>query len=150
MYSKNWFSPDFSRHGYVASVPRLHGALRFTYQPALVLERAELRAADFADPQAGLVRRVAAMLPNKLFAWDLAGGDGALLPITAENILRIHPTLFEKFYRVVFGLIPTDVDPQWPADVREELEADSQAAESAGVTIGELREERDSKNLSGG
>jgi hypothetical protein len=66
--------------------------------------------------------------------------------IAREAIDRLQPELFLKLYRIVLGYSPSDVDPQWPAEQQEELGDDIRAAEAAGRTVGELREERDEKN----
>ena len=93
---RNWIPPDFAQQGYISEA-RGSRALRFTFQPARVLERAELRAADVENPAHGLVQRVANVLSDKLFAWDLRDDAGEILPVTAANILRMQPELFESF-----------------------------------------------------
>ena len=147
----NYIPKNFLQSGYIALVPRLHDALRFKYRPAVVLERAELRAAAAADPQGGLERCAAALLLNKLACWDYHGPDSsAILPITRENLLEMHGEVFSKLYQVVFGMRPSDIDPMWPAEKVAEQTRDERQAAAQACSIGEVREERYEKNLSGG
>jgi hypothetical protein len=149
MRLSNFYPPGFTQQCYIAAVPRLHDELRFAFQPATVLERAELQAA-FADGPAHGLQRAAAIVAAKLLSWDLHAAGGPVVPIAVENLLAMQGEAFEKLYKIVFGILPSDLDPTWPAErVAEEI-ADQRAAEAAGLSIGELREERDEKNSSRG
>jgi hypothetical protein len=146
----NYIPKNFLQSGYIAALPQLHDALRFCYRPAVVLERAELRAAAAADPPGALERCAAAMLLSKIACWDYHGPDGPILPITRENLLEMHGEVFCKLYQIVFGMRPSDIDPAWPPEKVAEQASDERLAAAAACSIGEIREEYHEKNLPGG
>ena len=86
------------------------------------------------------------LLADNILDWDLTDPASNPIAVSREAIDRLQPELFLKLYRVVFGYDPSEVDPQWPSEQQDALAAETREAESAGKTIGELREERDEKN----
>ena len=146
MSSLSYIHDGYTQDGYIAAVPRLHGALRFAYRPTLVEERSQL--VDVASRLRAQLydRHLAAFVADKLISWDLSDGSGVDVPVAAESILRLQPELFAKLHRIVLGRAASDVDPTWPTEAESRLfEAESEAALN-GRTIGELREEHDEKN----
>ena len=109
-------------------------------QRSALIETAERTTADQFDGQAR------ELLADKLVEWDLVNPAGQPVNIGREAIDRLQPELFLKLYRIVLGYNPSDVDPEWPSEQQEELAADARAAEAAGKTVGEVREERHEKN----
>jgi hypothetical protein len=146
MIGANYFHDGYTQNGFIAAVPLMHGSLRFTYRPALVEERSQLSdAAATLKPQL-YDRQAAIFTAQKLVLWDLADVQGREVAISAEALLRLQPGLFVKLHRIVLGWIPTDVDPDWPAETVARALDDETDSVFSGRPIGELREEHDEKN----
>jgi len=130
---------------YLTPVPRLTGELRFSFRPMPIdsLHR-------FLDGLRGrsllaLGKAEAEAVAARLGEWSLMDDDGNPLPITADIIRSLHPSLFRRVKEiVVYGTEGGDPDPLMPHDADfAELIADAAAS---GTTMAELREERDAKN----
>jgi hypothetical protein len=146
MNSLSYIHDGYTQEGYIADVPRLHGALRFAYRPSLVEERSQLADLAARVRSQAYDRYLATFIADKLVSWDLQDCNGADVPIAAESILRLQPELFGKLHGVVLGRQASDLDPCWPTDAESRLfEAETEAA-LTGRTIGEVREEQDEKN----
>ncbi len=91
-------------------------------------------------------RQARELLAEKLVDWDLADSQGCPVAVSCEAIDRLQAELFLKLYRIVLGYDPSDVDPLWQPEKKEEHADEIRAAESAGKTVGEVREARDEKN----
>jgi hypothetical protein len=150
LIAANYFHDGYTQHGYLAAVPRKHGALRFTFRPALVEERSQLTEAARALKPYLYDRRAAAFTAEKIVAWDLVDARQTPVPPSGEALLRLQPDLFVKLHQIVAGWRVSDVDPTWPAAERERALDDELAAAEAGKPPGEVREERDAKNCSWG
>jgi len=146
MQLTDYFDDGYTRDGFIAAVPRLHGALRFSYRPVLVEQRGELRAAGAKLDSRGCTRHVAAFLTSQLVAWSLVDRRGQPVPVEADRLLRIHPELLIKLQNIVLGFVPSDVDPAWDEPAMQRELDESAAAALSGSTVGEVREERDEKN----
>jgi len=146
MQLSDYFDDGYTRDGFVAAVPRLHGALRFRYRPTLVEQRGELREAVAKLDSPGCTRHVAAFLASQLVAWDLVDRRRQPVAVAADTLLRIHPELLIKVQNIVLGYVPSDVDPAWDEPTEQRVLDEAAAAALAGSTVGEVREERDEKN----
>ncbi len=102
----------YTRAGYIAAVPRLHPALRFTYRPVLSPDRAviydrigkaDAKTAETLGAQAVFIH---------LSDWDLKDGDGKLVPRTVENILRVQPKLETRLFDICMGNDGGDEDSE--------------------------------------
>ncbi len=146
MLAVNYFHDGYTRSGYIAAAPRLHGDLRFTYRPALVEERSQL--GDLARRLKPHLydRHAAAFTAQKLVDWDLVDARESPVPISGETLLRLQPDLFVKLHQIVSGWLASDVDPAWSDDDRDRELNDELDAAVAGRVIGDVREERDLKN----
>jgi len=150
MSRADYFQDGYTQSGLIAAVPRLHGALRFTYRPALIEERSQLYDVAGRLNSHLFDCHVARFLAQKIVDWDLVDAERQPVPASAEALLRIQPELFIKLNRIVLGTAPSDVDPDWPPETRDRLLDEKAAAALAGRTIGEIREENDEKNCSWG
>ncbi|HEX4147206.1 MAG TPA: hypothetical protein VHY91_27160 [Pirellulales bacterium] len=146
MSQADYFHDGYTQSALIAAVPRLHGALRFTYRPALIEERSQLYDAAGRLNSHRFDCHVAQFLAEKIVDWDLVDARRQPVPLSAEALLRIQPELFIKLNRIILGTAASDVDPDWPAETRDRLLDEQAAAELAGRTIGEIREENDEKN----
>ena len=89
--------------GFIAAVPRLHPALRFSYRPTLYTERTKLMRRVNAD-EADMTAEIA-HVANKLTSWN-AGREP-----TKENIEHLPPSLTAKLINIVTGYTASDPDP---------------------------------------
>ncbi len=145
MIRANYFHDGYSQDGYVAAVPLVHGALRFTYRPAMVEERSQLTDAARRLKSHLYDRHAATFTAQKIVAWDLTD-RGRDVPISAEALLRLQPDLFVKLHRIVAGWLASDVDPAWPSETRDAAVEVELAAALEGRPVGEVQRERDEKN----
>ena len=146
MWRANFFHDGYTQAGYVGPAPRLHGALRFSYRPALVEERSQLFDAARQLSAHLFDCHLARFLGQKLVDWDLADAQGRPIEPTAEALLRLPPELFVKLGEIILGTSASDVDPDWPAETREQILAEATEATLTGRPIGEVRQEHDEKN----
>jgi hypothetical protein len=146
MNGLSYIHDGYTQEGYVTDVPRLHGALRFSFRPTLVEERSQLADLAARVRSQAYDRYLATFIAEKLVSWDLQDNCGAGVPVAAESILRLQPELFGKLHGVVLGSQASDSDPCWPTEAESQLfEAETEAA-LTGRTIGEVGEEQDEKN----
>jgi hypothetical protein len=150
MSRADYFHDGYTERAWIAAVPGLHGALRFSYRPALIEERSQLYDAAGQLNAHGFDCHVARFLAQKIVAWDLVDAHGQPVPTAAETLLRIQPELFIKLNQIILGVTASDIDPNWPAETRDRLLDETAQAALAGRTIGEIREENDEKNSSWG
>lgn len=137
----------YQDHGYIADVPGLHAALRFTYRPAVLEEiSAYNRGADRLKDHE-LNKHAAKWAAGRIQDWDLTDGKGGLVPVAAEMLLRLRsPRLFYRLVGILIGNEPSDPDPAWSAEKAEQDGKDREAAEVAGKPLAAHRQERDQKN----
>ena len=146
MIAANYFHDGYTQCGFVAAAPRVHGALRFTFRPALVEERSQLSDAARQLKSHLYDRHAAAFTAQKIVEWDLVDARGVAVPVSGEALLRLQPDLFVKLHKIVAGWLVSDIDPAWPWTRQERVLDDELEAAVAGRTIGDVREERDAKN----
>lgn len=107
----------YEENGYIAEVPRLHPALRFRFRPMTSGERtAAMREMERAlkSPNPKMSEIVSArMMAERILEWDLANGQGEIVPVTEENILKVKPTLSNKLYSItITAVVGSDEDPE--------------------------------------
>lgn len=106
----DYIPEGYTEEGYIREVPGLHGSVRFTFRPMLVVERAALfgqRMLSLSDELQD--RRCADVLCGLLVSWSLTDTEGRPLAVTAENILRLKPALFQRMLAIVAGVEPSDL-----------------------------------------
>ena len=112
-----YFFDGLELDGYVAEKPGCYPAVSFKYRPVLTQNRAVLMKLILdADPRKG--EEIAAeFVERQLVSWDLSARlradetDPQPVPIRAEHMLRLHPTLFNCIYRIIMGDVAGDVKP---------------------------------------
>lgn len=152
MSTRNFVPVDdgYTLKGYIAAKEGLIEAVRFTYRPIPVDMQAALNAAlaviqDTPNNPLNLRKR-ASILESRLVSWDLKDHTGEVLGINAANIRRFAPELFWTMFSIVFGSLPSDIDPEWePDEENEEIAAALKALET-GSTVGEVRDRENVKN----
>ena len=140
-----YIADGYTLTAYLAEVPRLYPALRFTYRAVLAQNRAvifrEMDKAAETDPRKAESISAAAMVAQ-LVSWDLVDQKGEAVPISASNILRLQPTLGVRLFRVLMGREAPDEDPAIEAVERNE----QSSAQLAAALAGKAPEEADVKN----
>ncbi len=154
-----FYEDGYEEKGYIAAEKNLYPALRFTFRPVLVQERNRHVAdnAKLGDPAKGTLN-TARLLALKVKGWDLkfpakSKRKGEVVPLNPDNILKMQPALYERFWMIVLGLAASDDDPEATIEQQEESLVDQLAAADADKgpsTIGAAREERNEKNSSTG
>jgi hypothetical protein len=139
-----------TRRGYVTERKFQHPAVRFTYRPMLIQNRAVLfrQISECKDPrkeQEYAARCIAAQVGE----WDLIDDFGKSVPLTSAAVLRLEPNLFNRLFEIVTGTRVTEEDPQWTDDERRER--DEQELERALSGCGPVEEaEAQVKNSAAG
>ncbi len=147
MIAASYFHDGYTQSGFIAAVPRMHGALRFTYRPALVEERSQLSEVARQLKPHLYDRHAAAFTAQKIVSWSLVDAHEAAVPVSGESLLRLQPDLFIKLHKIVSGWIPSDIDPAWPPPSRDRALDDELAAAVADRPIGEVRRRARRKKL---
>lgn len=99
----DWFIPDgYTVTATVNARPGLHGALTFTHRPATLEER-ETEFAGRGSSARSAIESMARLLSRKIQSWSLEG-----IEITAGNLVRLKPALFDRLFAVVVGLTADD------------------------------------------
>ncbi len=106
----DYIPEGYTEEGYIREVPGLHGPVRFTFRPMLVVERAALFGQRMLSmPDELQDRRCADVLCGCLVSWSVTDAEGRPLAVTAENILRLKPALFQRMLAIVSGVEPSDM-----------------------------------------
>jgi hypothetical protein len=148
----NWescFIPDdgYTEPGFIQAIPGLHGDLRFTYRPMLVEVNAEVGEAFKSLSSADCERKAAAVLADHLKTWDVVHPKTkAPVPVTPANLLRMKSAVFSRLWGIVRGLDPTDIDPKWTAEQKQQATETKFESALTGDTPGMVREVADEKN----
>lgn len=144
MHELAMISDSSNLPGYIERREGLHPALRFRFRPATLAERVEALNADLG-PALAEPRGVALLLARKLLDWELPEG-GTLPELLPDNILRLHPELFQRLSRIVLGYQASDPDPAWPEDIAAMHAQDDAQSLVENRAPGEIAQERREKN----
>jgi hypothetical protein len=120
-----YIADGYTRKGYIAAVPRLYPALRFTFRPALTAERARINRQIVDSKTDDIGEAIAAReTARRVVNWDLTDCDDKPVPCDAEHLLRVQPSLNGRLYRVVMGFeAPDEDESERPEKLDPELEA---------------------------
>lgn len=111
--SSAFINDGYTREAYIKPVDRLRPAVRFTYRPALVVERDEILygPASKGTPTAQAMA-VAKLVASKIKAWNVCDANGKPVEINDGNVLRLDPSLFDRVFQIVLGSSTSDEDPE--------------------------------------
>jgi hypothetical protein len=143
-------SDGYSIPGFIDERDGIIEAVRFVYRPISADMQSSFNASlallqDTPNNPANFRKR-AEIVKGRLVSWDVKDDKGAVLPITTAEVRKLSPELFWKLFGIVFGTIPTDIDPQWADEQQEEESRLAADAAQEGVTVGAVREAADEKN----
>jgi hypothetical protein len=140
------FIPDgYTVDGYIAEIPRRHGAVRFRYRPCVATENmiganAITKAVGPSPAKAEMI--AATIIAKQLVEWDVTAPTkpDEVLDITAENVARVHPTIGAKLLGIIRGTDASDLDPDAVENRGDEQEGELERLLS-GVEAPELEPE---------
>ena len=119
----NYFPDDdgYTLDAYIAPTARLTTAVRFSYRPTEIVDRALLWEVNTKHSEKEVSKKFAEVLATKIVKWDIEmmGPDKVLvpMPINVSSILRLKPALWIRILNIViWGVDGGDVDPAIPAD----------------------------------
>lgn len=141
--SRNYVADDgYTDDFYVAPEPGLYGSIRGTYRPATKPSRSKHteRVEKMTDAQAD--QATAEEIAPRIVSWSEVDAEGNPLAITPQTVLGLRPELFRVLAGIVMGYVPTDLDPEWPAEKQDAYRA---AIRERKLAI-EARELTDAKN----
>jgi len=148
------YIPDddgYTLDAYIGPLQMLHNAIRFSYRPVDILERAIFVEVNRSGSEKDVNSKFAEVMAKKVTEWDIQQRtkDGTLipLPVTRNNILRLKPSLWVRMLNIVlWGVDGGDLDPDIPRDeILKATDLDFEAI-LAGQRIGDVRLEGDRKN----
>lgn len=142
----DYLTDGYTEKGFIAEVVGLHGDLRFEYRPLLVSQEAALYELAQASNQAEFQEAVGKLLVRQLVSWSLKDNKGTPIQITEANVMRLRPRLFNRLFSIVRGTEPTELDPVWKTETRQDAVKAKMEAILAGTTVGEVKEAADQKN----
>ena len=102
--------------GFIAEVVGLHPACNFTFRPVTpeawegFESEKEKRSAKNAEQARAMIGE---FLSKKIRSWDLTDSKGSVIPVSELACRKLRPILQFKLYRIVCGLEPTDINPNW-------------------------------------
>ena len=134
----------YTLDGYIKADPGIHGEHRFKYRPILHADRYVYTDEFGKKTPREAARLMYAILAKHIKSWDvkLPGGDTA--PLNVETMRLVVPNLIERFYAIVAGRVPSDVNPDAVPDT-DETDAELKAL-LEGTDIGNAREAATGKN----
>lgn len=115
----------YTRPGFIAARQYLSPAVRFKYRPMLVAERDAINSAVNKMTAEQSAATSAQAMAARIVEWDVRDGANPA-PISAANILRLEPGLFNTLYLIIAGAIASDPDPKW---------SDSEASAEASAAL---------------
>ncbi len=138
-------SEDYTFDGYIAARPgsydfptRFKFHQMFTEKVSPFLQSLE-RFADKADQRD---RACAVEMAKHVKEWDIVDPDGNDVEVSATAMLRLHPALFNRLFRIVItGLDGCDVDPNEASMDKEQNCNDVHDAALANVSAVNVKEE---------
>lgn len=137
--------PSFCVPGYIKAQLPAHDELRFKYRPMLAEERGKVNAALPRGPEE-YYPVAAEEIARFLKSWSLKTDKGKDVPVSADSIRRVEPLLLERLINIVVGWGVSDIDPQWPEELKR---ATAGLASESGATRtppADIMEEADLKN----
>ncbi len=135
------FVPDddgFTFKRYIEGQDRMYPSLRFEFRPVLPIQRAKI--ADKRNESQGeqAILSLSKVLAARVVAWSAIDRTGRKLEPRAENIARLHPTIFNRMCNIIiFQIEGGDVDPDWKELNRQVEQAEDWLGETTTGLVGE-------------
>lgn len=115
------FFPDgYTRTGYVAASPGLHGAVSFTYRPATFPQRQKALTRNDRETPEQVVAKTVNLLAGKVLSWDIVHPEtGEAVAIDAKTLPHVATAILLKMECIVLGVLPSDDNPDGPTGAEE-------------------------------
>lgn len=111
----------WTKAGYLAELPNVHDALRFTYRPTLIQERSKIIAALHGKKSHLQDAELAKALAYYIKSWSVVDLNDKPAPVTAKFIERLNYQVFDRLLAIViYGSGASDTDPEWDQETLEE------------------------------
>jgi hypothetical protein len=139
---RNYHTIDdgYDEPGFIAEVPRLFPALRFTYRPMLPEQRDfVLRQLNKLTPEQYSLR-VCAEIAARVKSWNATGRAGAVVPINVASVRTLWGPLFDRLFAVISGDMASDVDPEASPEDQQRAADDAMQAGLQGLPPGIVEE----------
>lgn len=103
--------PDgYTESGYIAAVPGIHNAVKFSYRPMRHVDLAKLRERLAVGPLEG-AKAIYGVLRQHVTGWDLKDDSGAVAGRSELDFAKLRPQLLDRLYAIVAGHVPSDQEP---------------------------------------
>lgn len=141
MATSSIIADGYTADGFIEAVDRLHGSLSFKYRPLLPEQVDAIDKEVLEKPPREGHKTLRAAIAGQLVSWSEKE------PITVENVRRLPYRLYNKLYRIIAGLMPSDAPPNAgeKADDDDFIRSLRESAET-GVPVGAVRAAADAKN----
>ena len=97
--------------GYVAALPGIHDALRFTFRRALGWENAQIRREPLGLKPKEAEYQWAKFIRAHLASWDARDAKDEMLPLSDDNVYALNPALQEAVLGIVMSQRASDPEP---------------------------------------
>lgn len=123
------FIPDgYEMDGEVPAVKGLHGGFKFRYRPTTADEQDELRAKNAGQDVAKQNAATRAAIAAKLVSWEIKTPDGQEVPVSVDNLKRLHPAVYDRLYWIVCEGEPDGLPPTHSSKHGREVGSSEDAA----------------------
>jgi hypothetical protein len=143
---QNFIHDSYNQKAYIKAYPRKYDEMRFEYRPMLSHERTVIVRGISRLPDDQQDPSVAAAMAKRLVVWDITHA-GKPVPITAENVLHLQSSLFQRLWEIVADIgEPFDADPKATPAEAVSQGRDLLEAAIAGRLPADVRDEAAVKN----
>lgn len=111
------YIPDgYTTTGFLRGVPGLYPDVSFHYRPLQRLQQQRVMM-DLGEGLRGakaietLQHVYAELICEQIIDWDIQMNSRELVPLKANEALRLQPQLFERLLEVLMGRVPADIPP---------------------------------------
>lgn len=114
-----YIDDGYSEQGFIAADEGIHGPLEFEFRPVLPAQRDRVEQylnlnppnPDAFHEAVGKALAGGGKEPARLLKWNLTDRGGQVVAITAANMAKLKPHLFNRLWLVVSGRLASDKRP---------------------------------------
>lgn len=116
----------YTLDAYISALPKVHNAVRISFRPTYVTDRALLVEANRKLDEKKFAVHLSDWAAKHLVSWSIqekVGGQLVPMPITTENILKLKPQLWSRLTTIVCWGDGGDQDPEATEDTTERTDS---------------------------